>query len=688
MGKEFLLEIGTEEIPAGMLDFAVKDLQRVAEEYFDKNEIGFSGVKVYGTPRRLVLYVKSLMEAQEDKVIEKRGPAKSVAYDKDGNPTKAAIGFAKGQGVDVSDICVIKTDKGEYICVRKTRAGRKTKEVLSEILPQTILNIPFKKSMRWSDITIRFVRPIHWILALFGGQVIDFSVGNIKSGNLSCGHRFLSPSKFAVKDFKNYKNELKKRYVLVEADKRKEVIAKDISNIEKRTGLELIKDDELLDHVANLVEYPVTVNGKFDEKFLKLPKEVLINSMKEHQKYFAMSKKNKNKSEITNSFINVINTKPKNLNVVIKGNERVLRARLSDAEFFFNEDKKKKLSLYNEQLKGVIFQNKLGTIYEKVERVVENAKFIAGAILPEKVEKAARAAYLCKADLVTEMVGEFPKLQGIMGRKYAVLSGEGEEVAQAVYEHYLPTGADGTLPETDVGAVVSIADKIDTIAACFSVGLVPTGAADPFALRRQTLGIINILLDKKYTISLRELIKKAYDNIKEKATRKEGETVEDVLNFFEVRFKNAFAFSYDVVNAVLALRLDKIIESYKKAQALNEFKKRPDFESIAISFKRVANIVKGVDKKENADTSLFKHTSENALYDKFNEVKESVIRLCADYKYYEALEEITKLKGPVDKFFDDVLVMTDDETLKNNRLALLQNIQIVFINIADFSKIS
>ena len=605
--KEFLLEIGTEEIPAGMLDFAQKDLRRIAEKYFEKNEIGFSGVEVYGTPRRLGLYVKSVMVAQEDKVIEKRGPAKSVAYDKDGNPTKAAIGFAKGQGVDVSDISVIKTDKGEYIGVSKIQKGRETKEVLSEILPRMILDIPFRKSMRWSDMTVRFVRPIHWMLALFGGQVIDFLVGNIKSGNLSCGHRFLSPSKFAVKDFKSYKSELKKRYVMVETDKRKEVITKDISGIEKNTGLKLIKDDELLDHVANLVEYPVTVCGNFDEKFLQLPKDVLINSMKEHQKYFAMVKKSKGKSEITNSFINVANTKPKDINVVIKGNERVLRARLSDAEFFYNEDKKKKLASYNEQLKGVIFQNKLGTMYEKVERIVENAKFIAGAILPKEAEKAAMAAFLCKADLVTEMVGEFPKLQGIMGRKYALLSGEDEEVAEAIYEHYLPTGADGTLPKTDVGAVVSIADKIDTIVACFSVGLVPTGAADPFALRRQALGIINILLDKKYTISLRELIRKAYDNIKRKATRNEDETALDVLNFFEVRFKNAFEFSYDVVNAVLALRLDKIIESYKKAEALNEFKKRSDFESIAISFKRVANIVKGIDEIQPADSSLFEH---------------------------------------------------------------------------------
>jgi glycyl-tRNA synthetase beta chain len=698
--KEFLLEIGTEDIPAAALNAAKDDLNRIVRESFDKNRLDYGSIEVYGTPRRIVLYVKSMSEAQDDIMIEKRGPAKSAAYDKNGNPTKAALGFARGQGVDISDVSVINTDKGEYIAAVKKEAGRKTIEVLSEILPQIVMGIPFRKSMRWSDGSVRFVRPIHWILALFDEQVVNFSIGgfskgSLKSSNLSCGHRFLSPSRFKVTDFKQYKEDMNKRFVVFEGDKRKKTINNEIAKKEKSLGVDLVKDDELLEHVINLVEYPVVVAGSFDEKFLKLPKEVLINAMKVHQKYFAVTKKGK--SKLTNSFINVINMKlkAKDEKVVIEGNERVLRARLSDAEFFYNEDKKKSLDSYNERLKGVIFQNKLGTMYEKVERIKENAKFIAETLAPKEAEKAVRAAQLCKADLVTEMVCEFPKLQGVMGCEYARLSGEDKAVAEAVKEHYLPVSVDGSAPETAAGTIVSIADKIDTITACFSVGLIPTGAADPFALRRQTLGIINMLYkwrdDWAGRLSLRQLVKKAYDNIKDKAERAEAETVDDVLNFFTLRLKNLLTpkqFSYDVVDAVLAQGLDNVIESRDKISALSEFKKRPDFEALAISFKRVGNIVKGIKEELSVKPSLFNHDSEKALYNEYDKVKDDVSRHCKKGGYLKALEIITKLKKPVDKFFDDVLVMVEDEALRNNRLALLQSIQKVFLNIADFKRVS
>lgn len=688
VNKELLIEIGTEEIPAAALDFAMRDLKSLAAQSFANNGIPCENIEVYGTPRRLVLHVPAMPEAQEDKVIENRGPAKSVAFGKDGNPTKAAIGFAKGQGVEIADISIISTEKGEYIAVNKKIEGKKTKEVLSEILPQIILSVPFRKSMRWGDSAIRFIRPIHWILALFDGRTVNFSVGNIKSGNLSCGHRFLSLSKFAVRDFKHYKNEMKNRYVIIDVQERKNMIRSDMAKIEKLDEIKQIHDDELLDHVANLVEYPVTVHGNFDKKFLKLPKEVLINSMKEHQKYFAMEKKGK--SKLTNSFVNVINTIPKDVNVVIKGNERVLRARLSDAEFFYNEDLKKKLIDYNELLKGVTFHNKLGTTYEKVERIINNARFIAQSVAPESENAALRSALLCKADLVTEMVGEFPKLQGIMGREYALLSGEDNEVAQAINEHYFPTGADSTLPQSAAGSVVSIADKIDTIVACFSVGLIPTGTTDPFALRRQTLGIINIILDNKFPLSIGRLINNAFDNVKEKATRGKSEIISDVTEFFAVRLKNMLTsteFSYDVVDAVLALGLDNINQSLEKVKALTEFKNRTDFEALAISFKRVANIVKGIEPKWDVSPSLFTDGSEHGLFEMLGEVSQSASKYCLSGKYLKSLEVMTKLKAPVDKFFDDVLVMDKDLAVKNNRLALLNNIQAVFANIADFSKL-
>jgi glycyl-tRNA synthetase beta chain len=689
--KEFLLEIGTEEIPAAALNAAVSDLRKLAEEAFTSDRLKFSGVEAYGTPRRLVLYVESMAVSQEDIVEERRGPSKKAAYDADGNLTRAATGFAKGQGVDVSDIVVIQTEKGEYISVKKKISGEKTEAVLSELLPKLIFSLPFKKSMRWSDGSIRFSRPIHWILSLFGGDVVDFSIGDfssgaLKSSNLSRGHRFLSSSKFKVKNFKHYRDELKKRFVIIDAEKRKSMIKSDIAKIEKNTSLKVIDDAELMDHVANLVEYPVTVMGDFDEKFLDLPDDVLKTSMKEHQKYFAMTKGG---DRLANSFINVMNTKPKDERVVVKGNERVLRARLSDAEFFYNEDKKNTLDSCNERLRGVIFQKKLGTMYEKVERIVKNTGYLADVLAPDIKETAMRAALLCKADLVTEMVGEFPKLQGVMGREYAGLAGEAPEVSDTLYEHYLPTSADGTLPETGTGAVVSIADKIDTIVSCFSVGLIPTGSADPFALRRQTLGILNIVLDKKYTISLNKIIKSAYGNIKEKAGKGEDETVGAVMEFFLTRLKNKLTsegFSYDVVDAVLTLGLNNVNDSLEKIKALSRFKERPDFEALSISFKRVANIVKGVEDL-NVDPSLFDHDSERALYDKFNDIKNNVDEHVGNDDYLKALEVTTELKGPIDKFFDDVLVMVEDETIKRNRLGLLLSIQKIFLNIADFKKI-
>ncbi len=686
--KEFLLEIGTEEIPAAALDHALKDLKRVAMAAFEKHRVSYAGLETYGTPRMLILFAPSMPESQPDIVIEKKGPAKSVAYDKDGAPTRAAIGFARGQGVDVSELCIITESKGEYIGVKKKQTGVGTLELLGEILPQMILSIPFKKSMRWSDQKIRFIRPIHWIVALFGDDVINFTVGKIKSGRLTVGHRFLSPSKFTVKNFKHFKSEMKHRHVMIDSAERKRLIQSDIAKIQKLTGLELIQDDELLDHVANLVEHPVTVYGSFDQKFLELPDEVLINSMREHQKYFSM--KEGGSGNLTNTFINIANTIPRDVDVVIKGNERVLRARLSDAEFFYNEDKKRNLESYNEQLKGVTFHNKLGSMYEKVLRIVLNAKFIADAVSPDTAKDAERAALLCKADLVTEMVGEFPKLQGVMGREYAKLRGESREIAQAVYEHYLPTGADSSLPRSDIGAIVSIADKIDTIVGCFSVGLVPTGSADPFALRRQTLGIMNILLDKKYAVSLSALVTAAYENVSGKAKRSKDETVDDVMDFFESRFKNAYSpdrYSYDVIDAVLASGLDNVTDSLDKIQALSEFKNRDDFEALAISFKRVANIVKGVTGELTVTPSLFNDKSEHALFDKFNEVRARAVSHSSKGEYLKALEVITKLKGPVDDFFDDVLVMTDDEAVKNNRLGLLQSVQSIFRNIADFSKL-
>ncbi|HRT70932.1 MAG TPA: glycine--tRNA ligase subunit beta [Syntrophales bacterium] len=686
MGKELLLEIGTEEIPADFLPKALKDMEEIIGREFAQARIRHGVVKTLATPRRLVLCVEDVAEQQEDQVVEKLGPAKRVSYDDEGNPTKAALGFAKSQGIDISEVGTVVTEKGEYICVRKVIKGEETAASLPDILKRFILSIPFQKSMRWMNLDIRFARPIHWILALYGGKVVAFKLGNISSGNKSYGHRFMNPGPFEVEGFSDYMRQALDRYVVVDPEERRAIIVAATDKAAKTVSGRVLRNDELLEEVNYLVEYPSAVCGSFDAEFLELPEDVLITSMVGHQKYFPVVD---DKDKLLPHFIAVNNTLVRNPEVVIKGNEKVLRARLSDAKFFFREDRKIPLEEHFEKLKKVVFHSLLGTSYEKVGRFRRLAGLIAEKIDPRLKDNVDRAAHLAKADLETRMVYEFPDLQGVMGREYALLAGENPVVAQAIYEHYLPTSAGGKLPQSDEGSIVSIADKVDTICGFFGVNQIPTGAADPYALRRQALGVINIILNKDYPLSLDNLVDESLAILADRLKRPREEVKRDVLEFFKGRLENQLltqGYSYDVVDAVLSAGFHDLVKTVKKVMAMEDFKKRPDFEPLGIAFKRVCNIIKGFENGR-VDASLFTQREEEALYQAYLETKDRAGTFIDKDEYEEALRELAGMRKFVDEFFEAVLVMAEDEAVRFNRLSLLEAISKLFYRIADFSKI-
>ena len=686
MSKELFLEIGTEEIPAGFLPKAMADMEALLRKELESARIEHGDIVTMATPRRLVLCVAGVAEHQPDAEITVMGPAKKVAFGDDGTPTKAGEGFARGQGVDPSALQIVATEKGEYVAVVKKETGVPTAGLLTEILPRLIGNIPFKKSMRWGDLEVRFARPMHWIIALFDGLVVPFSFGNVKSGTISRGHRFMANTTFPVRDFAHYLEECERHFVIPDPEKRKEIIRREIEREATTAGGSVLKDEALLEQVAYLVEYPSAVRGGFSTTFLDVPREVLITSMREHQRYFSLVDKD---GKLLPNFITINNTLAEDPTVVVKGNERVLRARLSDARFFFDEDKKVPLEKRVESLKSVVYQAKLGTSYEKMERFRSLAESLAERLNPAVKAKAARAAYLCKADLVTGMVGEFPEVQGIMGREYALLQGEDREVAAAIAEHYLPVQAGGDLPASDIGAFVSIADKIDTICGCFGVGLIPSGSADPYALRRSAIGIIAIILDKGYRLSLPALVGASLGLLAAKLTRPAEQVAADVLEFFRGRFVNLLGNDYaaDVVDAAVSAGFDDLVDARARIAALAEFTSHPDFEPLAVAFKRVGNIIKeGTDLP--VDAALFQDAAEGGLFEAFTAVQASVAAKTAAGAYLDALTEIATLRGPVDTFFDKVMVMAEEEKVRTNRLALLTAIARMFGRIADFGRIS
>jgi len=686
MAKELLLEIGTEEIPAAFLPKALRDLEEIARREMAANRILHGEIRTMGTPRRLFLSVEEVAERQQDQVIEKLGPAIRVAFDEQGNPSRAAVGFARGQGIDVTELERITTEKGEYVCARKKITGEATEGLLPVILTKVMTDIPFRKSMRWSDLEFRFARPIHWILALYDGRIIPFRIANLESGNLSRGHRFMSPGSFTVANREEYLAKTRDHFVIVDPAERRVIIREETQKAALAVGGRVLPSEELLETVTFLTEYPTVVCGNFDREYLKLPQEVLITTMISHQKYFPVVDE---RGALLPHFLTINNTLARDPAVVKRGNEKVIRARLSDARFFFEADRKIPLDRRVEDLKKVVFHTLLGTSYEKVMRFRQLAAGIAGRINPTLAARVDRAALLAKADLDTQMVGEFAELQGIMGREYALLAGEDRVVAMAIYEHYLPTAAGGGLPETDEGAVVSIADKMDTIVGFFGVGLIPTGTADPYALRRQALGIINIILAKRYSLPLDALIDESLVILGPLLKRPSDETKGAVLEFFKGRFENqliAQGHPYDVVDAVLATGVQNLVTADEKIRAMETFKSDPDFQPLAIAFKRVVNIIRGF-QNGAVDPGLFSGTEEKNLHETFLKIRETVFMLISRGDYAAVLVELARLRKPVDAFFETVLVMAEDDQIRKNRLSLLKEISTLFHDVADFSRI-
>ncbi|MCM2265390.1 MAG: glycine--tRNA ligase subunit beta [Desulfuromonadales bacterium] len=687
MSKELFLEIGTEEIPAGFLPKAMADMEALIRKEFETARVDFGAIRTFATPRRLALAVSDVAEQQPTLRVKAMGPAKQHAFDAAGNPTKAAEGFARGQGVAVSDLKLVATDKGEYVCAEKEESGRPTAELLRDILPRLVAGISFKKSMRWKDLEVRFARPVHWIVALFGGEVVPLGFGELTSGNASRGHRFMAPQSFTVSGCDDWLKKCRDHFVMADQVERKTTIRRQVEETALAAGGRVSMDEALLEEVTYLVEDPTPLCGTFEERFLALPRELLVTTMRKNQRYFTVEG---NDGRLLNKFITVANTRPVDPAVVIKGNGRVIRARFSDAMFFWEEDRKTKLETRLDALKNVIYQAKLGTSFEKVERFTVLAKGLAARFEPAAVDLTVRAARLAKCDLETKMVYEFPELQGIMGREYARLEGEPPRVVTAIFEHYLPVEAGGALPQDNVGAFVSVADKIDTVCGCFGVGLIPTGSADPYALRRSAIGILNILLERGYRQSIPELVERSLELLAAKLTRPRDQVQGEVVEFIRLRLVNMLTqrgFPTDVVEAVLAARFDDPLDAVARVEALATLKAKAGFEPLAVAFKRVGNIIKGgVDTPLR--TELFEADCERALADAVAQARAAVATAVAAGDYAAALQTIAALRVPVDAFFEGVMVMAEKPEVRTNRLALLTEVGRLFDGIADFAKIA
>lgn len=695
--EKLLLEIGTEEIPAGYIKPALEALSSGLLKRLDDARITHGEAVLFGTPKRLAILVSDVSLKQTSLTTELTGPPERVAFDDQGKPTVAAIKFAEKAGVPLKKVKVKETKKGRYLTALKTERGLSSTTLLKKILPETILSLPFPKSMRWADLSIGFARPVHSVLALLGKKVVSFGFGNLKSSRHIYGHRFMAPAKIKVPSPEAYSDLLKTAHVIPDFKDRRAMVEKTVLETAEGLGGNIMPDDELLDIVTNLVEYPVPVAGKFDDKFLELPDKVLITSMREHQKYFAVTNKG---GQLMPGFIAVNNTKAKDMDLVAKGHERVLRARLEDARFFYQSDISENFEGMVAKLKGVTFQAKLGSMNDKVNRVKKLSTFIAESLsASQKIcDNVSRAAWLSKADLVSQVVVEFPKLQGAMGKVYAQKAGEPKEVAEAIEEHYLPTFSGGNLPLTTEGSILAIADKIDTICGCFSVGLTPTGASDPYALRRQAIGILQIMLTNNYAFSLLELIKQSIALFNQPDVKNKDAVQQDIYRFFTDRISHLLAengYKKDVIASVTCVSADYPANVKRRVDALQDLKTAPDFEPLSIAFKRVVNIIRkseGSPKKEGQseqalDTGLFQDKCEHDLYAAYDEIKNKVAANIKNENYSQALKNIASIRGKVDEFFDGVMVMAEDSNIRENRFALLSKIAGLFENIADFSKL-
>ena len=685
MNNYLLLEIGVEELPSRFGQTTLDQIENNLSKLLKEERINFDNIEKYATPRRLTFVIKNLADKATDLEEEVKGPAKKIAVDADGNFTKPALGFMKSKGLDPENVYFKQLGNAEYLFGTIKQEGKHTSEVLKTIVPEAIKNVTFPKAMRWGGKNMRFARPIRWMVALLNNEVLDIDLEGIKSSNITRGHRFLGEKEFEVNSVEEYFEKLDKNFVVLDQHKRKEMIREQAVEVAKSLGGEVELDEDLLEEITFLVEYPTAFYGEFDEEYVKLPKEVVTTPMKEHQRYFPVLKDGK----LLPNFIAVRNGDSNRIDLVKAGNEKVLRARLADALFFYHEDTKKPLESFVDKLQTVVFQAKLGTVYDKTLRIEKLSQVILNELnMTESKENTLRAAKLCKADLVTNMVFEFTELQGIMGRDYAQVSGENEEVCQGIFEHYLPRFAGDILPETNTGIALSIADKLDSIAGFFAIGIKPSGSQDPYALRRQALGILSILLDRKLSVNLNNLINAALDNYSNLEFNKE-EVASQIVEFFVERVKNLFkdlGIRYDVIDAVLNNNLDDISDIHTRALELNRWLQKDELVEMLTAFNRVATLA----EKATTDIvkeDLLKEDAEIKLYNGFKEIKSNVESLLLDKKYNEALDAFATLRPLVDNLFDNVMVMDKDEAIKENRLALLKQIYSTMLTICDLSKI-
>jgi glycyl-tRNA synthetase beta chain len=698
---DLLFEIGAEEIPAGMLPKAVSELQAILERHLAAENYQ-QGVKVetFGGPRRLTAWVRGLLAKQPDVESEVTGPPKSVAYDPSGAPTRAAASFAERQGVPLHEVYLVQTPKGEYLAAKVLKRGRTAHELLLEILPRVIHDLPWPRTMTWTGLQgARFIRPIRWLVGVLDGKPLKFTFGGVTAGDITVGHRFLGKAKIQVTNFADYEKKLRANGVIVRPSERREKIERELATYLKRTGHHVHHDPELVQVVTYLNEFPHVIEGNFDPAFLELPDEILITVMRGHQKYFAVEKRG---GELAPAFLAVINLAKDSQGLVRAGHERVLRARFADARFFWESDQKLRLADILPKLEKITYESRLGSYHAKVERMRAVARWLTEqwynlGMVQAHVADADRAAELAKCDLATEMVREFTELQGVVGGLYARAQGEPEVVADAVYDHYRPVGLDDPIPRNLIGCAVALADKFDSIVGCFSVGVVPTGSSDPYALRRAALGIVKIILDQKLPVSLSLAVGAASRALLTHAPKKQVTPQQErqVLEFLEERakfvLKEKSGYAYDEVAAVFRTGADDLVDVEKRLKALKAIRRTRNFEPLAVSFKRIRKILEKANlsaaELQNVNPQLFEKDAEKQLHAAVRKAAASVSVNKRAGNYQDALEEIAGLRKVVDNFFEKVMVMAEDEAVRKNRLALLAELLREFTTIADFSEL-
>lgn len=683
--RDLLLEVGLEEMPARFVAQAAAQLKEKVEKWLAQERIPYDQITALETPRRFALLINGLAEKQPDRNEEAKGPARKIAQDEQGNWSKAAQGFARSNGVDVEELYFKDVNGVDYVHARKSEAGKETKVLLPQ-LGDVITGMNFPKNMRWGANDLKYVRPIRWLVALFGEELIPLEIAGVQSGRTTRGHRFLGTD-VELSHPGEYVSKLAEQHVVVNSDERRAAIVEQIHRMEQEKGWKIPMDEGLLDEVVHLVEYPTALYGTFEEEFLTIPREVLVTSMREHQRYFPVENAD---GQLLNHFVTVRNGDSRALENVAKGNEKVLRARLSDARFFYVEDQKLPIDSCLKRLETIVFHEELGTIGDKVRRVRKTAAQIATklAVAPAEAQQVDRIAEIAKFDLVTNMVGEFPELQGIMGEDYARKAGESEVVARGVFEHYLPRFAGDQLPQSAQGAIVSLADKLDTIIGCFSIGIVPTGSQDPYGLRRMAAAIVTILVERNWQLPLGELWDAALEAYAAQGVNKRSveEVKKDLVDFFALRLKNVLqdnGVRYDVIDAVLSAELNRVPDVLAKAKALMAAVSAEELKGIVEQFNRVNNLAQKAEA-DSVEETLFAEEVERSLYEAYQSVQNEVSGLADQEK---VLATLATLREPIKAFFDQVMVMADDQAVRANRLGLLLRLSRLIFGYADFAKL-